>query len=253
MAFFLAAPGAMSGDVAADAEPRSPVRSCGSDYFTAGIRQLHNEQTRQAENIRRERTTHCAPRTGDLTTAVEGSKALLDYSMTKGGIHAFTKSLSAQLIDRGIRVNAVTPGAVWTPLCPADRPPEEMAKFRAAPRWAPRRSPRRSRPPSFSWRRRPARATSPARFCRSSTPMGEPQAEAARRHGHDADTPSPSRLIGFLANEWLPGPDSDQPVNSQEEHSNYVAVLPGLNRLRRGAHHSQQHCVAPALVSPPRT
>ena len=160
-----------------------------------GIRQLHNEQTRQAENIRRERTTHCAPRTGDLTTAIEGSKALLDYSMTKGGIHAFTKSLSAQLIDRGIRVNAVTPGAVWTPLYPADRPPEEMAKFRAAPRWAARRSPRRSRPPSFSWRRRPARATSPARFCRSSAAMGEPQAEAARRHGHDADTPSPSRRL----------------------------------------------------------
>jgi NAD(P)-dependent dehydrogenase (short-subunit alcohol dehydrogenase family) len=95
------------------------------------IRQLHHEQTRQAENIRRERTTHCAPRTGDLATAIEGSKALLDYSMTKGGIHAFTKSLSAQLIDRGIRVDAVAPGPVWTPLNPADRPPEEMTKFGA--------------------------------------------------------------------------------------------------------------------------
>jgi NAD(P)-dependent dehydrogenase (short-subunit alcohol dehydrogenase family) len=66
--------------------------------------------------------------TGSVT-AIEGSKALLDYSMTKGGIHAFTKSLSGQLIDRGIRVNAVAPGPVWTPLNPADRPPEEMAKF----------------------------------------------------------------------------------------------------------------------------
>ena len=53
-------------------------------------------------------------------TAIQGSKHLLDYSATKGAIHAFTRSLSGHLIPRGIRVNAVAPGPVWSPLNPAD-------------------------------------------------------------------------------------------------------------------------------------
>ncbi len=66
--------------------------------------------------------------TGSIT-GLEGSKALLDYSATKGAIHAFTKSLAQQLVERGVRVNCVAPGPVWTPLNPADQEPEAVAHF----------------------------------------------------------------------------------------------------------------------------
>lgn len=64
-------------------------------------------------------------------TGIEGSKDLLDYSATKGAIHAFTKSLALNLVDKGIRVNCVAPGPVWTPLNPADVDPEKIREFGA--------------------------------------------------------------------------------------------------------------------------
>jgi NAD(P)-dependent dehydrogenase (short-subunit alcohol dehydrogenase family) len=69
--------------------------------------------------------------TGSVT-GLKGSKKLLDYSATKGAIHAFTMSLAASVIDQGIRVNCVAPGPVWTPLNPADQSPEDIKEFGAS-------------------------------------------------------------------------------------------------------------------------
>jgi NAD(P)-dependent dehydrogenase (short-subunit alcohol dehydrogenase family) len=68
--------------------------------------------------------------TGSIT-GLEGSAELLDYASTKGAIHAFTKSLAQNLLPKGIRVNCVAPGPVWTPLNPAERSDKETARFGA--------------------------------------------------------------------------------------------------------------------------
>ena len=62
-------------------------------------------------------------------TAYRGSGGLIDYSATKGAIVSFTRSLSANLVDKGIRVNGVAPGPVWTPLVPTSFPPEKVSTY----------------------------------------------------------------------------------------------------------------------------
>jgi NAD(P)-dependent dehydrogenase (short-subunit alcohol dehydrogenase family) len=76
------------------------------------------------------------PRGGSIintgsVTGLEGSEQIIDYSATKGAIHAFTKALAQNLIERGIRVNCVAPGPVWTPLNVADKPADKVAKHGA--------------------------------------------------------------------------------------------------------------------------
>ena len=66
--------------------------------------------------------------TGSIT-GLEGNKELVDYASTKGAIHAFTKSLAQQLVERKIRVNCVAPGPVWTPLNPQAKGAEDVKDF----------------------------------------------------------------------------------------------------------------------------
>ena len=72
----------------------------------------------------------CIINTGSVV-GLRGSGHLLDYAATKGAIHAFTMSLASNLIDKGIRVNAIAHGPVWTPLNPADAPADKVAQFGA--------------------------------------------------------------------------------------------------------------------------
>lgn len=78
--------------------------------------------------VPRMRKGSCIINTGSIT-GLEGEKTLLDYSATKGAIHAFTKSLAQNLVEKGIRVNAVAPGPVWTPLNVQSSDPDHVKEF----------------------------------------------------------------------------------------------------------------------------
>jgi hypothetical protein len=113
--------------------------------------------------------------------------------MTKGGIHAFTKSLSVQLIDRGSASTPSRRAPVWTPLNPADRPPQEVAKFGAGTAMGRAAQPEEIAPafvfmaaPSCSLRHR--RDSADRRRLWMSLRLG-----LRAGMGHDADAPSPSR------------------------------------------------------------
>lgn len=96
------------------------------------------------------------PNTGAIinttpVTAYKGAPQLLDYSATKGAIVAFTRSLSQSLIKKGIRVNAVAPGPIWTPLIVQTKPKEQVDKSAKMSQCNGQVSLKNSHPLMFSW------------------------------------------------------------------------------------------------------
>jgi NAD(P)-dependent dehydrogenase (short-subunit alcohol dehydrogenase family) len=105
------------------------------DISTAQLEQTFQTNILAMFHLTRAALAHL-PRGGAVincgsVVGLEGSGRLLDYAATKGASHAFTKSLAQNLRPRGIRVNCVAPGPVWTPLNPADRDAEEIVDFGA--------------------------------------------------------------------------------------------------------------------------
>jgi NAD(P)-dependent dehydrogenase (short-subunit alcohol dehydrogenase family) len=101
-------------------------------------------------------------------TAYRGSPNLIDYAATKGAIVAFTRSLAHSLVEKGIRVNGVAPGPIWTPLIPASFPARRVTRFGSDVPMGRAGEPEEVAPASSSWPRT-TRLTSPARC---STPTG---------------------------------------------------------------------------------
>ncbi|HAH26227.1 MAG TPA: NAD(P)-dependent oxidoreductase [Prolixibacteraceae bacterium] len=117
------------------------VNNAGVQYPAADITQISSEKLMETFSINifamfwiTSAVVPYMPKGGCIinttsVTAYRGSAGLIDYSATKGAIVSFTRSLSTNLMEKGIRVNGVAPGPVWTPLITATFPPEEVAKF----------------------------------------------------------------------------------------------------------------------------
>ncbi|WP_436790095.1 SDR family oxidoreductase [Yinghuangia sp. YIM S10712] len=117
------------------------VNNCGYQNPVDDLSELSSEQWEYTFRVNIHSffwTTHAAlEHLGDGSAVINtssvnglrGNKTLIDYSATKGAILAFTYALAQSLMDRGIRVNCVAPGPVWTPLIPATFPPERVEDF----------------------------------------------------------------------------------------------------------------------------
>src|SRR5271163_3553986 len=115
---------------------------------------------------------HMKPGSAIITTssvnAYNPDKTIIDYAATKGAIMIFTKGLAKQLAQKGIRVNSVAPGPIWTPLQPSGgQLPDKLPEFGADTRWVVPASPRNSPPYTFCWQPtktaiRPGRSMAPS-------------------------------------------------------------------------------------------